>query len=63
MTEMQPSYGQPAEYKTTNIRLPYQTWHAAKSVLLDAGGKETLNALIVRLLDEYVAGQKSRKKV
>ena len=47
----------PENIKTTNIRLPLETWKAAKNILTDQGGKETLNALIVRLLDEYTAQQ------
>lgn len=49
----------PDEIKTTNIRLPFETWRNVKNILTDQGGKETLNALIVRLLDEYTAQQKS----
>ena len=48
----------PDQIKTTNIRLPLETWKAVKNILTEAGGKETLNALIVRLLDEYAAQQK-----
>lgn len=51
----------PEEIKTTNIRLPFETWRTVKNLLTDAGGKETLNALIVRLLDEYSASQQTQK--
>lgn len=51
----------PDEIKTTNIRLPLATWQTSKNILIAAGGKETLNALIVRLLDEYNA--KTLKKL
>ena len=43
----------PEQFKTTNIRLPFETWRTTKNILTDQGGKESLNALIVRLLDEY----------
>ena len=58
MTETQTQYGQHTEFKTTNIRLPFETWRTVKNLLTDAGGKETLNALIVRLLDQYVSQNK-----
>jgi len=47
----------PDEIKTTNIRLPFETWRNAKNILTDQGGKESLNALIVKLLDDFIAGQ------
>ena len=53
---------QPQQYKTTNIRLPLATWKQAKNILIDQGGKETLNALIVRLLNDYAAQNKPKKK-
>ena len=52
----------PDEIKTTNIRLPLDTWKSAKNILTDQGGKESLNALIIRLLDDYVAKEQKKKK-
>ena len=53
MTETQAQYGQRAEIKTTNIRLPHDLWYAAKLRGLETG--ESTNALIVRLLTEHLA--------
>ena len=50
------------EIKTTNIRLPIDTWKAVNHILIDQGGTESLNALIVRLLDDYVAKDQKKKK-
>ena len=47
----------PDEIKTTNIRLPFETWRNAKNILTDQGGTESLNALIIRLLDNFIAEQ------
>ena len=52
MTETPPNYGQPAEIKTTNIRLPHDLWYAAKLRGLETG--ESLNALIIRALTEHL---------
>jgi predicted HicB family RNase H-like nuclease len=38
--------------KTTNIRIPHDIWYAAKIKGLDTD--ESLNAMIVRLLTEYL---------
>lgn len=51
----------PEEFKTTNIRLPMATWRTVKNILTDQGGKESMNALIVRLLDQYAEQNKPKK--
>lgn len=50
------------DIKTTNIRLPLETWKAVNHLLIDQGGNESLNALIVRLLNDYVAKEQKKKK-
>ena len=52
----------PDDIKTTNIRLPFETWRDAKNILTNQGGTESLNALIIRLLDDYVAKDQKKKK-
>jgi hypothetical protein len=52
----------PDDIKTTNIRLPMETWKSVNHILVDQGGKESLNALIIRLLDDYVAKEQKKKK-
>lgn len=61
MTESKASYDQTAEIKTTNIRLPFETWRNVKNILTDAGGKTKLNTLIIQLLDQYAEQNKSKK--
>lgn len=41
----------PDQIKTTNIRIPHDTWYAAKLESLETG--ESVNAMIVRLLQEH----------
>lgn len=47
-----------AEIKTTNIRLPHDLWYAAKLKGLETN--ESTNAMIVRLMTEYLIECKNR---
>jgi len=48
------------EIKTTNIRIPHDVWLAAKLEGLETG--ESVNAMIIRLLQEYQKKQNKLKK-